>query len=132
MSKYSTIVDTEEGQAIVSTSPRWMAFVAMPHTTVMPHPCTASELKRFGTVIKWTTDDPALLQTLHEAIVRLVREVGAPGMVEIAKSAKATEQIWKAFGGVGQGLQQVAEMASQEGAPFPMPAEVLKYVKGFQ
>ena len=104
----------------------------MPHTTIMPYPCSASELKQFGTFIKWNTNDLATLKTLHEAVVRLVAEVGAPGMVEIANSAKAAEQILKAFGGAGQGLQHIAEMASRDGAPFPIPPNVLKYVKGFQ
>jgi hypothetical protein len=43
-----------------------------------------------------------------------------------------TEGVWKTFGGDGCGLQQVVEMAAQEGIDFPLPAEVLKHVKGFQ
>ena len=132
MSKHSTTLDTRFGQATVSTNPRWMMVVAMPHTTIMPYPCSASELKQFGTFIKWNTNDLATLKTLHEAIVRLVAEVGAPGMVEIANSAKATEQIWKAFSGTGCALKETVGMAQQEGIAFHLPDEVLKYLKGFQ
>lgn len=109
-----------------------MAFVSMPHTGVTPYPCSAGDLAQLGTFIKWTTDDPVVLASLHEAIVRLVQEIGVSGLVEIRNSARMTEQVWKKFGGSGSGLQNVAEMAAQEGAPFPIPADVLKYVKGFQ
>jgi len=132
MSKHSTIVGTKEGQAHVSTKSKWMGVVSMPHTGVTPHPCSAADLKRLGTFIKWTTDDPAVLTKLHDAIVTLVQEVGASGLVEIANSAKMTEQVWRTLGGAGSGLKSIAEEAAREGAPFPMPAEVLKYLKGFQ
>jgi len=132
MSKHSTIVDTKEGQAHVSTKRRWMAVVSMPHTGVTPYPCSAGDLARLGTFIKWNTDDAVVLARLHEAIVRLVQEVGVSGLVEIRNSARMTEQESKTFGGAGSGLLNVAEMAAQEGTPFPMPADVLRYVKGFQ
>jgi hypothetical protein len=132
MSNYSTIAETVEGHAQIMTKSRWMYVVPMPHTSIMPYPCSASDLKRLGTFIKWTTDDPAVLAKLHDSIVSLVQEVGITGMVEIANNAKMTEQIWKRFGGAGSGLQDAVEMAAQEGVTFPMPANALKYLKGFQ
>ena len=132
MSKYSSIVKTNEGQAHVSTKSTWMYFVPMPHTGILPHPCSAGDLKRFGTFIKWTTNDPVVLSDLHDAIVHLVQEVGVSGLAEIRNSAKMTEGVWKASGGTGCGLKEVVGMAQQEGVSFPVPDEVLKYVKGFQ
>jgi hypothetical protein len=132
MSKYSTIVDNNDGQAHVSTKSRWMGVVPMPHTAVLPQPCSAGDIKRLGTFIKWTTDDPAVLAKLHDAIVCVVREVGVSGLAEIRDSARMTEGVWKAFGGDGPGVQNCVEMAAQEGVAFPLPADVMKYVKGFQ
>ena len=104
----------------------------MPHTGVIPHPCSAADLKRLGTFIKWTTDNPAVLAELHDSIVSLVQEVGVAGMKEIANSARMTEQVWKRFGGAGSGMHEVVEMAAQDGVSFPMPTNTLKYLKEFQ
>ena len=57
----------------------------------MPH--KANDLRRLGTFIKWTTNEPAVLAPLHDAIVRLVEEVGISGLVEIANCVKMTEQV---------------------------------------
>jgi hypothetical protein len=132
MNAQSTIVDTKEGQAHVSTKSRWLYLFPMPHTGVMPYPCGATHLKQLATFIKWTTDDPAVLAKLHESICRLVQEVGVSGLVEIANSARMTERVWKTFGGARPGLQEMVEMAAKDGVAFPMPREVLKYLKGFQ
>lgn len=132
MAAFSTIVETKEGQAHVSTKSRWVAVFPMPHTGILPHPCSAADLKQLGTFIKWTTDDPATLQKLHDAIVRLVQDIGVSGLVEVANSAKMTEQMWKASGGAGSGLQEMVQMAAQDGADFPIPSDVLKFIKGFQ
>ena len=58
----------------------------------MPHKAT-DLLRRLGTFIKWTTNDPAVLATMHDAIVRLVVEVGISGLFEIANCVKMTEQV---------------------------------------
>jgi len=131
MSKYSTIVETAEGQAQIMTKSRWMYVVPLPHTGIMPYPPSAADLK-CGTLIKWKTDDPAVLAEMHNSIVRLVQELGISGMMEAANSAKMTEQVWKKFGGVGSGMQEVVEMAAQDGVSFPIPANILKYLKGIQ
>ncbi len=69
----------------------------MPHTSVTPR--SATDVKHLGTFVKWTTNDPAVLATLHDAIVRLVEQVGISGLVEIANSVKMTEQVAKTVGG---------------------------------
>ena len=109
-----------------------MSIFPMPHTGVLPHPCSAAELKRLGTFIKWTTDDPTVIEKLHDAIARLVQDIGVLGLVEVANSAKMTEHVWKTFGGAGSGLQDMVQMAAQDGVDFPIPSDVLKFIKGFQ
>lgn len=126
MSTYFKAIDTNEGQVHVLTKTRWMGFVPMPHTSVMPH--NATDLKRLGTFIKWTTKDPAMLATLHEAIVRLVEEVGISGLVEIANSARMTARVAKTFGGT---WHDIVKQAAQDGVAFPVPDDVLRYIKGF-
>ncbi len=132
MKKLSTYTDTAEGQAHVFTKSKWMYLVSLPHTGVLPHPCSAADLKRLGTIIKWTTDDPSILAKLHEGIVSLVKEVGVSGLVEMAESAKMTERMGRAFGGGEGNFREIVKMAAQDGVQFPMPDEVLQFVKGFQ
>ena len=126
MSTYFKALETSEGQVQVLTKTRWMGFIPMPHTSVVPH--SAADLKHSGTFIKWTTKDPAVLATLHDAIVRLVGEVGIAGLVEIANSAKTTARVAKTFGG---SWQDIVRQGAQDGVSFPVPEDVLKYIKGF-
>jgi hypothetical protein len=127
---YVTTTKTPGGLVTVRTRQRYFfGLFPYPHTSVSPE--SAGELKRFGTVIKWTTDDPVQLEKLHGAVLLLVWEFGAPGLAEIANSAKMSERVWKALGRVGPGLHKLADEAGREGAPFPVPPEVLKYIRGF-
>ena len=125
MSRYFKTLDTSEGQVHILTT-QWMVFVPMPHTSVTPH--SATDLKRLGTFIKWTTNDPATLATLHDAIVRLVEDVGISRLAEIANSAKVTERVVKTFGG---SWHDIVKQAAQEGIAFPLPDDILRYIKGF-
>jgi hypothetical protein len=126
MSTYFKAFDTSEGQVHVLTKTRWMGFIPMPHTSVTPH--SAADLKRLGTFIKWTTNDPVTLATLHDAIIRLVEQVGISGLVEIGNSVKMTSQVAKTFGG---SWQDIVKQAAQDGVAFPVPDDVLRYIKGF-
>jgi len=74
------------------------------------------------------TNDPAVLATLHDAIIRLVEEVGISGLVVIANSAKMTERVAKTLGG---NWRDIVKQAAQDGVSFPVPDDVLKYIKGF-
>ena len=85
-------------------------------------------MKQLGTFIKWTTSDPATLSTLHEGVVRLVEQVGISGLVEIANSAKMTERVAKTFGGT---WHDIVKEAAQDGVAFPVPDDILRYMKGF-
>lgn len=126
MSSYFKVLSTDEGLVHIVTSSRWMAFFPMPHTSVMPH--NAPALKRLGTFIKWSTNDAALLATLHDSIVHLVEQVGISGLVTIKNSVKVTERIAKTYGG---SWHDIIKQAAQEGVLFPVPEEVLRYIKGF-
>ena len=97
----------------------------MPHTGVLPHPCSAADLKRHGTVIKWTTNDRSVLKDLHQAIVSVVQEAGISGLVDFANAAKL-------FGGGASGMQDLVQMAAEDGLECPLPANILKFIKGFQ
>jgi hypothetical protein len=125
MSTYFEALDTSEGQVHVLTKTRWLGFVPMPHTSVTPR-CTG-DLKRMGTFIKWTTNDPTTLAALHDAIVRLVAQVGILGLAEIGESVRMTTRVAKAFGG---NWHEIIKQAAQDGVPFPVSDDVLKYMKG--
>ena len=126
MSTYFKALDTSEGQVYIVTKTRWMGFVPMPHTSVTPH--NTADLKRLGTFIKWTTNDPAILATLHDAIVRLVEQVGISGLIEIANSVKMTARVAKTFSGT---WHDIVKQAAQDGIAFPVPDNVLRYIKRF-
>ena len=126
MSTYFKALDTNEGQVHILTKTRWLGFFPMPHTSVMPR--NASDLKRLGTFIKWTTKDPATLSTLHDAIVRLVEQVGISGLAEIGNSVKMTSRVAKTFGG---SWQDIVKQAAEDGVAFPVPDDVLRHIKGF-
>ena len=126
------MVHTKEGQADVSTKSRWLYVFPMPHTGVMPYPCSATELKQFGTFIKWTTDNPAALAKLHESIVRLVGEIGVSGLVGIANTWKMAAPMWRVAGLTGTGAEVMRGMVLEGDFHFPMPADVLEYLKGFR
>lgn len=128
MSVQSTIVDTKDGQAHVSTKSMWLYVFPMPHTGVMPYPCAFMDLKRVSVFIKWSTNDPATLATLHRSIVLLTQEFGALGLVEIANTVKMTASVAKTFGG---DWHDILKEAAREGAALPVPDDVLRYVKGF-
>jgi len=98
----------------------------VPHTSVMPH--GATDLKHLGTFIKWTTRDDTTLATLHKAIVGLVQQGGASGLVEIGNSLKMTERAASAVGG---DWHDIVKQAARDGVSFPIPDEVLRHVKRF-
>ena len=118
--------DTSEGVVHVLTKTRWAIIIPMPHTSVMPH--RGTQLARLGTMIKWTTKDPAVLATLHARVVDVVREVGISGMRDIADSARMSDRVAKTFGGT---WQDVVRHAAEDGVPFPLPDDILPFIRGF-
>lgn len=126
MSTYFKALDTNEGGVHVLTKSRWMGFVPMPHTSVMPH--KATDLAHLNTFIRWATKDPAMLGTLHNAVVRLVEEVGISGLAEIANREKNTERIAKTM---GLSWRDLAEEAAKSRNAIPILDDVLKHVKRF-
>jgi hypothetical protein len=126
MASYYDSVDTSEGIAYVLTKARYLGIIPLPRTSIMPH--SGSQVGRLGTAITWTTNDAGILRTLHSRIVELVRELGVSGIREIANSAKMSDRVAKTFGG---SWRDVVASAAQDGVPFPMSDDVLRYVKGF-
>ncbi len=126
MATYYDSVETSEGIVHILTKTRYLGIFPRPRTSVMPH--KGSDLGRLGTAITWSTNDAAILGTLHPRIVELVREVGVSGIREIANSARMSDRVAKTFGG---SWRDVVASAAQDGVPFPMPDDVLRYVKGF-
>lgn len=126
MSKYFKALDTDEGRVHVITKSRWMGFLPMPYTSVVPH--KATDLSRLGTFIRWATKDPATLGTLHDAVVRLVEEVGVSGLADISNREKGTERVAKAM---GLSWRDLAEEAAKSRAAIPVLDDVLKHVKRF-
>ena len=69
-----------------------------------------------------------MLGTLHNAVVRLVDEVGISGLVEIANREKRTEQVAKTM---GLSWHELAEEAANSRAAIPVLDDVLRHVKRF-
>jgi hypothetical protein len=57
----------------------------------------ASQLGRTSSCIRWKTTDPIILARLHEAVVRLVQEIGLSGLAELAEAARMTQRAQKAL-----------------------------------
>jgi hypothetical protein len=131
MSTCFKALDTSEGQVFVLTKTRWMGFVPMPHTSVTPH--SAANLTRLGVFIKWTTNDPPTLARLHDAIVRLVEGVGISGLAGFANDMTRTEQRVAKISGVRwhDVVNHIVKEMAQEGVAFPVPDDVLRYIKAF-
>src|SRR5437867_997413 len=126
MPTYYDSVDTSEGIAHILTQTRYLGVVSMPRTSVMPH--SGAKLRHLGTAIRWTTKDAVTLRTLHGRVIELVREFGVAGMREIANTARMTDRVAKTLGGT---WKDIVNQAAQDRTPFPMPDDVLRYVKGF-
>jgi hypothetical protein len=106
-----------------------MFVLPMPHTGVLPHPCSAADVTRLGTVIKWMTDDPVVLKDMHEAIIRIVQDVGVLRLSGAAMLIKAKKQAAKELG-MPWSHDEIMRMALWD--DFPIPADVLKFTKGFR
>jgi hypothetical protein len=126
MASYYDSVDTSEGIAHVLTKTRYLGIIPLPRTSIMPN--GGSELGRLGTAITWATNDAGILRTLHKRVVELVGEFGVSGIREIANSARMSDRVAKTFGG---SWRDVVASAAQDRVPFPIPDDVLRYVKGF-
>jgi hypothetical protein len=126
MATFYNAVQTHDGIAHVLTKTRYLGIVPWARTSVTPH--SRRELASLGTAITWLTKDPVTLRELHERIVSLVTEFGISGIREIANSARMSDRVAKTFGG---SWRDVVASAAQDGVPFPIPEDILRYVKGF-
>ncbi len=121
---YFNTLGTSDGPVHILTKTRWMGFISMPRTSVMTH--NAVDLKQFGTMIKWTTNDSATLAFLHDAIVHLVKDIGIAGLADIGRSIKMTASVAKTFGG---DWRDIVKQAAKDGVALPIHDDVLRYIK---
>jgi hypothetical protein len=68
-----TKIETDEGDFIVLTKIRYLGFLKMPRSSVMPFK-TAQFLAIPGFQIHYNTSDPNILREWHEMIVALVQK----------------------------------------------------------
>ncbi len=59
---------------------------------------------------------------------RVLADYGISGLVEIGNSVKMTQRVAKTFGG---DWRDIVKQAAQDGVAFPVPDDVLQYIKGF-
>jgi hypothetical protein len=104
-----------------------MGFVSAPHTSVVPH--EARDLARLGTHIQWATKDPAMLSALHDAVVRLVDEVGISGLAQIASRERETERLAKTL---GLSWRELTEEAMKSREAIPALDDVLRHAERFK
>jgi hypothetical protein len=67
-----TKVETIEGDVMVLTKTRYLFFLGIPRTSVMPW--RAGELPSLGIQFQWTTNNPGALESLHNSLVQVLRE----------------------------------------------------------
>jgi hypothetical protein len=118
-------VETGEGLTHILTKARWLGIVPMPRTSVVSR--ATADLRRWGTLIKWTTKDPVILASLHEAIVRLVQQIGPSGLAAVRNSVITTQRI-AVFSDTNWRVE--VEEATRNGRLL-IPDEVLRHLKTF-
>jgi len=69
---YLTKVETHEGDVMVLTKTRYLLFLSIPRTSIMPS--RVGELGRLGVQFHWTTSDLNVLESLHNSVVQTLRE----------------------------------------------------------
>jgi hypothetical protein len=80
---YFTKVETHEGDVVVLTKTRYLLFLSIPRTSVMPS--RVGQLGRLGVQFRWTTSEPDDVEALHNSIVQALREgVGLSDLRSIA------------------------------------------------
>ena len=119
-------LQTDEGLVQIITRDRWLYIVPLCYTSVVPS--TRGDLARLGTFIKWNTTDSAMLRSLHEAVIRLVDDVGISGLADIAAGEKRTHRTAKAM---GISYRKLCDEAIKSRDPIPILDGVLKHVKNF-
>ncbi|MEO6975741.1 MAG: hypothetical protein ABI144_07680 [Gallionella sp.] len=69
---YFSKVETDEGTYMVLTKIRYLGFLKMPRSTVMPFK-TAEFIAAPGFRIRYKTSDPEILREWHKMIVALIK-----------------------------------------------------------
>ena len=114
---YATKIETHEGDVMVLTKTRYLFFLSIPRTSVMP--TRMGELGRRGVQFHWTTGNPSALQHLHNSVVQALRE--GVGLSEL----RAIADIGRKLMSLGPGVPFIP-------ADAPLPSslkQISTYVK---
>jgi hypothetical protein len=68
-----TKVETEDGEFMVLTKTKYLAFFDVPRSSVMPYR-TAKFVATPGFQVRYSTSDPAVLREWHEMLAALLRK----------------------------------------------------------
>lgn len=126
MTSLVKVLETEEGVAHIITRSRWLYVFPLCYTSVVP--TKWRNLVGKGTFIRWNTDDSTRLASLHDAVIRLVDDVGIAGLAEIADREKRTHRMAKAM---GISYRELCDEAIRSRTPIPVLDDVLGHVKKF-
>jgi hypothetical protein len=116
-----TTVETNEGTVMLLTKTRYLWFLKLPRTSVMPY--SADKLASTGVQFQWTTSDAKTLETLHNLLVRVLRE--GIGLSELRGIADLGGNFMKFGNKLGVGLPFIPD-----DAPLPTALKAISpYVK---
>jgi hypothetical protein len=120
------VFETDEGVVHIITRSRWLYVFPLCYTSVVPN--SRRELVGKGTFIRWNTNDCTRLSSLHDAVIRLVEDVGISGLAEIVVGEKRTQRTAKAM---GISYRELCDETIKSRAPIPVLDDVLGHVKKF-
>ena len=83
---FLTNVETKEGSVTVLTKTRYLFFLSMPRTSVMPQ--EAGKLRCLGIQFHWKTSDSNVLEHLHHLMIQTLREVSLTDLRYVADMGK--------------------------------------------
>jgi hypothetical protein len=119
-------LQTDEGVIQIITRNRWLYIFPLCYTSIVPN--SRGDLVGRGTFIRWNTTVSAMLPSLHEAVIRLVEDVGISGLANIAAGEKRTHRTAKSM---GMSYRELCDEAIKSRDPIPVLDGVLKHVRNF-
>jgi hypothetical protein len=126
MSSLVNILKTDEGLVHIITRTRWLYIFPLYYTSIVPN--NLSDLRHRGVFIRWNTRQPAKLPSLHQAVIRLVEDIGVSGLADMAVVEKQTARVAKSM---GISYRELCDEAIKSRDPIPVLDDVLRHVKNF-
>jgi len=103
-----------------------MGILPLPYTSIVRH--KTSDLVRVGILIKWIPKNKEMLETLHNAVIRLVLEVEISGLADIADRERKNERVARSM---GKSYHELFLLAAQSRDAIPVLDDVLRHVRRF-